>query len=60
MKGPGKHYPLTPQAETNKQLEGAIALYKASLSWYWRGLAILVALATITSAVFEALNYFRG
>ena len=60
MKGPGKHYPLTQEVEIRKLLEGAIALYKASLKWYWRLLAGIIALATLISAAFQVLSYLRS
>lgn len=41
-----------------KYLERQVALAEASLKWYWRLIAIIVVLATVTSAVFQCLSYF--
>lgn len=49
-----------PDPKVVERIETLIALQKASLSWFWRSLAIIVSLATIAGAVFEILSYFRG
>lgn len=33
-------------------------IYEASLKWRWRLLAIVVTIASVVSAVFQALNFF--
>ena len=43
-----------------KYLEQIVALSRASLRWYWRLIAIIVLLATVTSAIFQCLSYFSS
>jgi len=47
----------TGDPNISKYLEQLAALQQASLRWYWRLIAIVVALATVISAIFQALNY---
>ena len=35
------------------------AIYEASLKWHWRSLAIIVAIASVISAIFQVLNFFN-
>jgi hypothetical protein len=44
----------------NKRLDELSSLYEASLKWYWRLLAIIVAGASVISAIFQILNYCKG
>lgn len=48
----------TGDPKVRERLEDLIALEQASLRWYWRLIAIIVAFATVISAVFQMLNYF--
>jgi hypothetical protein len=48
-----------PDFWTRARLEDLIALQQASMKWYWRSLAIIVALAAVLSAVFQGLSYFN-
>jgi len=47
-----------PDPKVAERLGDLVALQQASLRWHWRLIALIVALATVTSAVFQALNYF--
>lgn len=47
-----------PDFRARARLEDIYALQQASLRWYWRLLAFIVALATVVSAVFQTLSYF--
>ena len=44
--------------KVREQLGDLVSLQKSSLKWYWRAIAIIVAIATVISAVFQMLNYF--
>ena len=44
----------------NKLAKDIASLYKASQSWFWRIIVIIVSLATVVSAVFEVFGYFRS
>jgi hypothetical protein len=37
-----------------------MALQKASLKWYWRLLAVIVAISAVVGATFQVLNYLQG
>ena len=43
----------------NETIKHLGAIYEASLKWYWRAIAVIVALATVTSAVFQVLIFFN-
>ncbi len=43
--------------KTEKLLEELSGLYKASLRWYWRAIALTVAIATVVSAIFQVLIF---
>ena len=67
MKNPNnRHYNLATYPleklleELSEKIKELTLLYKASQSRFWRTIAIIVALATVVSAFFEALSYFRG
>lgn len=47
-----------PDPKVAEHLGDLVALQQASLRWYWRLIAGIVALATVVSAVFQTLNYF--
>ncbi len=47
-----------PDSKVRERLEDLVALTRASLSWHWRLLAIIVTLATVVSVIFQALSYF--
>ena len=47
-----------PDPKVREHLGDLLAIQKASLRWYWRLLAGIVALATVTSATFQVLSYF--
>ena len=62
----GKHYGI-PSSHITEDLDNLqkianeiSSLYKASQSWFWRLAGTLVAIAAVTSAVFQVLSYFRG
>jgi len=44
--------------QTEKFTKEGLELYKASLKWYWRLLAVTIAVATIAGAIFEGLSFF--
>jgi len=39
-------------------IRGLYSLAKASSKWHWRSLAIIVAIASVISAIFQVLNFF--
>jgi len=41
-----------------ERLADLVTFQQASLRWYWRTIAIIVAVATVVSAIFQMLNYF--
>ena len=43
----------------NKLATEIASLYKASQSWFWRIIVIIVSLATVISAAFGVLSYFK-
>ena len=50
----------TGDPKVRERLEDLIALQRASMKWYWRSLAIIVTLAAVFSAIFQALSYFTS
>ena len=61
-----KHYGIpsshiTDDLDNLQKIANEISsLYKASQSWFWRLVGALVAIAAITSAIFQVLSYIRG
>ena len=43
----------------SKYLGELLNVYRASQSWYWRIMGLLVALAMVVSAVFQVLDYLN-
>ena len=44
----------------SKEQRELLALQKASLKWYWRLLAVIVAISAAVGATFQVLNYIQG
>ena len=49
-----------PDPKVAERLAQLVDLQAAGIKWYWRSLGIIVAIASIVSAVFQALNYFHS
>ncbi len=49
-----------PDPRVRERLEDLVAIQQASTKWHWRLIAIIVALATVVSAIFQVLNYFSN
>ena len=47
-----------PDPKLREAVENLVALTRASGSWYWRSLAIIVTIAAVVSAIFQTLSYF--
>ena len=56
----GLSNPGQPDPRVAERLQDLITLQQASVRWHWRLLAVVVVIAAVTSAVFQALNYFIG
>ena len=48
-----------PDPKVAERLGDLVALQQASLRWHWRSLAIIVAIASVISAIFQVLNFFN-
>jgi len=48
-----------PDPEVRENLEALLSLERAKDRWFWRGIGLLVSVATVTSAVFSILSYLE-
>ena len=49
-----------PDPKVRESLEALLAMQRARERWFWRGIGLLVSVATLTSAVVSVLSYLRG
>ncbi len=50
---------MPPDPKVRESLEALLAMERAKDRWFWRGIGLLVSVATLTSAVASVLTYLQ-